>query len=347
MLQGLLDRNIEPMVTLHHFTSPRWFAELGGWENPDAVELFAGFVRRTVSALKQYCTLWCTINEPNVYAYQGYVEGVFPPGKRDMKTAMRVIRNLLAGHAAAYREIHDVQREAQVGLAHNMRIFDPANPKSPLDRRAARAADRAYNQAILTALLKGRWLRPLGFGFCWNLKGTLDWIGLNYYTRDLVAFDRTQGEAMYVKTTHANDAELLDGGYGEFYPEGILRCLERVGQLGVPIYITENGVPDDDDDQRPRYVLSHLHQVWRAIQECYPVRGYYHWSLVDNFEWAEGWDLRFGLIEVDPRTQARSLRGSADLYADIMQANAITPDIIEAYAPRLRSELLPGRGASE
>jgi beta-glucosidase len=342
MLQGLRARAIEPMVTLHHFTNPLWLVDEGGWENPETVDRFARFARRVVEVLGEYCDLWCTINEPNVYGYLGYVDGVWPPGKSDQKTAFLVMRHMLLAHADAYREIHDVQGNARVGLAHNMRILDPADPSSHLDRRATNVADRAFNQAILIALNKGRWALPLGFGPAWRLRGTLDWIGLNYYTRELVAFDRAQRESLYTRRLHAPDAERLDGGYGEFYPHGLFRCIERLDLLGLPIYITENGIPDEDDDQRPRYLLTHLHEVWHAIQLCYPVMGYYHWTLVDNFEWAEGWSLRFGLFSLSLKNKSRKPRQSAQLYADIIRTNAITPQIIETYAPELRVELLPG-----
>ncbi|MEE9617874.1 MAG: glycoside hydrolase family 1 protein [Anaerolineae bacterium] len=341
MLRGLRERNIEPMVTLHHFTNPCWLAERGGWENPESISLFARFVRRVVESLGEHCDLWCTINEPNVYGYMGYLEGVFLPGESDFQAAMRVIRHLLAGHAAAYREIHALQSQARVGFAHNMRIFDPYTPRSLLDRRVARMVDKVYNQDILTTLTKGRWTLPLGLGLAWKLRHTLDWIGLNYYTRDLVTFDYTQSQTLFSRRLHADDAELLDGGYGEFYPRGMFRSLQRLARLGLPIYVTENGIPDDDDDQRPRYLLTHLHQMWHAIQLCYPVMGYYHWTLVDNFEWAEGWTLRFGLFALDPETQARMSRRSADLYADVIRANGITPRIIDTYAPERRAELLP------
>jgi beta-glucosidase len=342
MLQGLRARGIEPMITLHHFTSPGWLAEQGGWENLETIPLFARFVRRVIEALGQHCDLWCTINEPNTYSFMGYLLGVFPPGQSDFKAAMRVMRHLLAGHAAAYREIHALQPQARVGLAHNMRVFDPANPRSWLDRRAAQTADKAFNQSPLTALTQGRWTRPLGFGLAWQLRRTLDWIGLNYYTRDLVAFDRARRQALFTHQFSATDAELLDSGHAEFYARGMFRCLRRLAHLGLPIYVTENGIPDDGDDQRPRYLLTHLHQMWHAIQLCYPVMGYYHWTLVDGFEWDQGWTRRFGLIAFDPDTQVRTPRRSADLYAEIAQANAIMPQMIDAYAPELRTELLPG-----
>jgi beta-glucosidase len=342
MLQGLRARGVEPMVTLHHFTNPLWLAEQGGWENPETIALFSRFVRRVVETLGNYCDLWCTINEPNVYGYLGYLSGVFPPGQSELGSAMRVIRHLLEGHAAAYREIHALQPQARVGLAHNVRPMDPANPSSLLDRYAARLADRAYNQAILTALSRGRWKLPLGLGFARKLKDTLDWIGLDYYTRGVVAFDRTQAKTLFSCQSQAEDAELLDGDYGEFYPRGMFRAIQRLSRLGLPIYITENGIPDDDDDQRPSYLVTHLHQMWHAIQLCYPVMGYFHWTLVDNFEWAEGWTLRFGLIGLDRKTQDRVPRRSANLFADLVRANAITPQIIDTYVPELRPVLLPG-----
>ncbi|MGD8244157.1 MAG: glycoside hydrolase family 1 protein [Anaerolineae bacterium] len=342
MLQSLKTRGIAPMVTLHHFTNPLWLAEQGAWEQEKTVDLYARFVRRVVEALSPYCDLWCTINEPNIYAYWGYLAGAWPPGRSDFGTAMRVTRNLLLGHAAAYRVIHEVQPDGRVGFAHHMQVLDPAQPRALLDRLLTWFFDRTHNQAILNTLSRGLWSPPLGFGLASKLRGTLDWIGLNYYTRELVAFDHTRSESSFARRFHADDAEMLDGGYGEFYPQGILRCLERLAPLDLPIYVTENGIPDADDDQRPRHILTHLHQVWHAIQRCYPIMGYYHWTLVDNFEWAAGWTLRFGLIALDPSTQARTPRRSAQLYANLIRANAITPELIDTYAPELRPQLLPG-----
>jgi len=341
MLRALRERGLEPMVTLHHFTNPLWLAEMGGWENPRAVFFFERYVARVVEALGEFCDLWCTVNEPNVYVYMGYLAGVFPPGKQDFGAGMRAGRHLMRAHAVAYRRIHMLQPHARVGFAHNLRIFDPANPRSPLDRWVAGLQDRGYNEAFLAAPTRGRWLLPLGFGFAWRLRRTLDWIGLNYYTRDRVAFDRHRPESLFGRNLHAPDAELLDGGYGEFYPDGMERSLKRLSYLGLPIYVTENGIPDADDDQRPRYLILHLHRLWRVLQGCVPIMGYYHWTLVDNFEWAEGWTLRFGLIELDPQTRRRTYRRSAYLYRDICRANAITLEIIDRYAPELRPVLLP------
>ncbi len=341
LLQALRVRGIEPLVTLQHFSNPLWLEEMGGWENIETPRLFARYVEHTVKALGEYADFWCTINEPNVYTYMGYVAGEFPPGKQDLKIARIVLRNQLQAHALAYRAIHRLQPQARVGLAHNFRHFDPQNPRRPLDRLAAWVQDLAFNRTTLDTLRTGWWTLPLGFGPTLGLRRTLDWIGVNYYTRDLVAFDPGARDTAFGRASHADDAELLDGGYGELYPAGLFRALQRLRKFDLPIYVTENGIPDADDDQRPRALLLHLHQMWKAIQFNYPVHGYYHWTLTDNFEWAEGWTLRFGLIELDPETQARSPRPSADLYAAIAQSNAITPELLDAYAPKTHAILLP------
>ncbi len=342
MIQALLDRGIEPMVTLHHFSNPIWFEDMGGWTSPNAVPYFTRFVEQIVPVLRDDVTLWCTINEPTVYAYMGYLAGVFPPGRHDFKATTTVIRTMLKAHAAAYKKIHQLQPNAEVGLAHHLRIFDPARQRHPLDRLVAWAQDMSMNTSVLRAVWDGWWLPPLGLGPALALRRTLDWIGLNYYTRDRVIFDRTARDEAFGRAVLAEQAEMMDGGYGELYPEGIARALKRLARLKIPIHITENGIPDHDDDQRPRALLQHLHQVWRTMQQNVRVASYYHWTLTDNFEWAEGWTLRFGLIELDPETQARDRRPSADLYTAIAGANAITPEIINAYAPSLKSELYPG-----
>ncbi len=342
MVKALRERDIEPMVTLHHFSNPIWLEEMGGWLNPEVVSYFPRYVEQVVRALGEDVTLWCTINEPNVFIYQSYVGGIFPPGQKDMRTGFTVLKNMLTAHAAAYKLIHRLQPNAQVGLAHNLRFFDPADPRKPMDRLVAGIQDSCFNETTFKAVWNGSWIPPLGFGPALGLRRTLDWIGLNYYTRDLVAFDPKASATAYGRAGHSPNAEILDGDYGELYPEGMSRAIRRLSAMNIPIYVTENGIPDADDNQRPRALLLHLHQMWSAIQNNYPVMGYYHWTLTDNFEWAEGWQLRFGLIEMDPATQTRTPRPSADLYSAIARGNAITPELLDAYAPELRHTLLPG-----
>jgi beta-glucosidase len=343
MLRELRRRNIEPMVTLHHFTNPLWLLLEGGWASSNVVQHFERYVRKVVEALGEYTDLWCTVNEPVIYALLGYIDGRWPPGKRNIGLAFEVLTNFVRAHAVAYDAIHEAQAGARVGVAHNMRLFDPARPRSPLDRRIAAVQDRLFNVAFLDALLTGRLWFPFGRSRrIPKAAGTLDFIGLNYYTRDLVAFDPRYARRIFGRSFPTAGAAVGDGNYGEIYPEGIFRCLQRLVPTRLPIYITENGLPDADDSRRSRFLLAHLRQVWRAINLNWPVMGYYHWTLVDNFEWADGWSLRFGLFELDTETQVRTLRPSGRLYAEICRTNTITSDMAARYAPESKDELFPG-----
>ena len=324
MLRALCERGIEPMVTLHHFTHPLWFAGQGGWERDDAVDLFGRYVTQVCSALGEFTSLWCTINEPVGWVFSAYLAGRWPPGHhRAVFRAVRVATQLARAHAAAYRILHGLQPQAQVGVANYFRLFDPADPASRLDRFVAAQQDRFVNRAFLDAVTEGRvrafpWIAEIP-----EAAGTLDFLGVNYYTRDMVAFDLQRPGALFGRNFLRPGGPQSDGGYGEIYPEGMYRVLRLAQRYGKPIYITENGLPDGDDDLRSEFILAHLREAARAMRDGADVRGYYHWSLIDNFEWAEGWSMRFGLIAVDPVTQVRTLRPSARVYADICRLNAL------------------------
>lgn len=337
LVVALRERGIEPMVTLYHFTNPLWLVDKRGWETEAVVPLFTRYVTKVVEELGDLVTLWCTINEPNVYAYEAYLTGTFPPGRRDLGLTFRVLRNTLLAHGEAYQAIHGLSRGAQVGIAHHMRLFDPAHGTSRLDRWVANVSDYLFNELVIKALMDGVLSFPLSLrgSKVPALLNSMDYFGLNYYTRDIVAFDVCRPGNLFSRRLYTEGAEMSDGGYGEVYPEGLYRLLKRVAVYGKPIYITENGLPDDDDDQRPRFLIHHLASVYRAISEDVPVQGYFHWSLVDNFEWAEGWNLRFGLIELDPESQVRTIRHSGKLYAEVCKAGAITEDIVARYTPEV------------
>jgi beta-glucosidase len=172
------------------------------------------------------------------------------------------------------------------------------------------------------------------------LRGKLDWIGFSYYGLRKVQFSGNRG-AMLGRLVPPKGPELLDGGMGEFFPQGLFAALRRLSRLRLPIYITENGIPDEDDDLRPRYIIAHLYQIWRALQLSLPVSGYYHRTLVDSFEWSEGWTQRFGLLAFDPGSTQRTPRHSAHLFSEIARSSAIGSEMIDEYAPRLRGEVLP------
>ena len=348
LLVGMRDRGIEPMVTLHHFTTPLWMAQQGGWSNRNVIERFRRFVAYTVDALGDLVRLWCTINEPAVYATEAYLVGIHAPGHTNPREALVVLKHMLAAHAVAYEALHRAQPEASVGLVKNIRLFDPANPRKLADHLVARFVDYAFNEMTLLSMESGRPAFPINLSrHRINLADSLDFIGLNYYTRDLVALDLKRPSEMFLRRFPTPGAEISDigreGTYGEVYPEGMYRSLSRVARFGKPIYITEVGLPDADDDQRPRFLLTHLAQVHRAIADGMPVCGFYHWSLLDNFEWSEGWDMRFGLVSFDQRTGERRIRRSGELYTTICQQNAITQGMIGTCAPEVLAQVFRDR----
>lgn len=348
MIGLLRARGSVPMVTLHHFSDPLWLTALGGWENPLAADYFVRYVERVVGALGDQVTLWCTINEPNVYAYMGYVIGSFPPGAHSIPRMAAVLRQMLLAHGRAYRLIHRLQSGVQVGLAHNLRVFLPVNPASALDRWATAFSDQIGNVSTLEAITQGRLTFPVGLGQrVTYLLDSCDFIGLNYYSPSRVAFDLRKPGHLFVHQTVDPAAELSETTsngepYGEIYPQGLYLALTRLAAYGKPIYITETGVPDGQDAVRPRFLVTHAAETWRAIQAGADVRGIYHWTLVDNFEWAEGWSLRFGLYELDLDSGARTARTSAAVYARMAAANGIPRSLLAKLAPGYEVKLGAG-----
>ena len=343
MLRGLQDRGMTPMVTLHHFTDPLWVSEMGGWETQDIVPLFARYVRKMVDALKEYTNLWVTINEPNVYALSGYGLGAFPPGKTDMKLAMQVLANMLRGHAAAYRAIHELQPEARVGYALHFRPMVPRLSWSPLDILMRKIRYDGVNMGFPTGISTGVMKTPLGKFNIPEAKGTQDYLGLNYYSVDTVWFDITKPGELFSNSGFPKDADMSSTNFIANIPQGIFDSLKWIVRTypNLPILVTENGVEDFDDHMRPRYLVEHLHQVWRAVNFNWPVKGYFHWSLVDNFEWERGWTQRFGLWGLDVDTQQRIRRPSVDLYEAICKENGISSEMVQKYCPESFEKLFP------
>lgn len=341
MLQGLCQRGLTPCVTLHHFTDPLWFTEMGGWENEESPKYFEAFVRKTVGFLKDDANFWVTINEPNVYNAMGYIMGVFPPGKTDLGAFFNVYRNLIRGHALAYRTIHELQPDAQVGFAFNMSSFKPKRAWLLTDRILAGVMDSAMNLAVPRTIATGT-LSFLGKR-CQipEARRTMDFFGLNYYTRYLVALKNPFNLNDFYSSTFPEDADLSYNAFIANEPAGIYEWLHYARSFGLPVYVTENGVESADDHIRSRYLAQHIHQVWRAANNNWGVKGYFQWSLVDNFEWERGWTQRFGLWGLNPETQERIRRKSVDFYAEVCQNNALSYETVEKYAPEALNKIFP------
>ncbi len=340
MLIGLRSRKITPMVTLHHFSDPLWVREMGGWENEAVIDHFTGFVRKAVEALMPYCNLWVTINEPNVFVFNGYVDGVFPPGKQDLNAAMKVMQNMIRAHARAYAVIHQLQPDARVGTAINFRGFEPASG-TPWDRWAAKVHHTLFNDLFPRTLKDGVFNTIIKKEHIPEAIGTQDFLGLNYYTAEKVKFNPFARKDMFTDRFFPKEAILSETGFIANIPYGIFQAVNWGKKFGLPIFISENGVDDSKDAIRPRYILEHLHALWGAVTNYSPVEGYFYWTLVDNFEWERGWTQKFGLWSLDLETQARLQRPSGKMYAEICKTNGISSDTVEKYAPELMDLLFP------
>jgi beta-glucosidase len=338
MLEGLHQRGIEPIVCLHHFTHPRWFEQRGAFLQADAPQLFERFTREVVNAVGDLCRMWVTFNEPNVYAACGYVLGEFPPGhKGQLLNALRVNRIQARAHVRAYRAIHELVPGAQVGWAQHYVVFE-AMP-GMANRWVAGLLDRLFNHTFFDLIETGRLGFPFGLlnGRDDEVKGCCDFVGLNVYSRFHVAFNPRSAKTFFADVfvpAHVPQGDAgVDRPYGEAYPQAIGDAVKRAAGLGKPIYIMENGVPDAEDQIRPWLIVNVMRELYGLIAQGYDIRGYLHWTLTDNFEWNEGWKLRFGLVALDPETQHRTMRSSAKLFSEIVRGNGLIMPEDEVSVP--------------
>lgn len=335
IIAGIRERGMEPFVTLHHFTSPKWVAERGGFENPQVAQWAARYADRAAQEFQDLVTFWITLNEPNVYAYQCYLNGVWLAQKHDPLAMLKVLRNEISAHAAMYHAIKRVSPASMVGYSHHWRIFDPLNAKSPLDRFMAGARKRVINDLFFTAVQDGVLEFPLALNASIpEAKGTQDYLGVNYYYQEFTAFDLSKPGDVFARSVYDPDVKRLQHyfeGCGNLDAEAFRRVLVGLKKYNNPIYITENGFVATDRDDQLRYMVTHLQAVHRAIEQGVDVRGYFWWSLLDNFEWSEGYTPRFGLYRTDFETQARELREAGKLYAEIVRANGIPNELVARY----------------
>nr|WP_290665471.1 glycoside hydrolase family 1 protein [Ardenticatena sp.] len=310
-----------PFVTLYHFTLPQWAAAMGGWTNPTLITHLARFAKVCATRLGDLVRFWITINEPMVLAFQAYAGRRWPPGIGRFDAGVQALRHLLRAHAAAYHAVKQAQPAAQVGIALNVPYFAPARASHPLDRLVARAQDWLFNGMKLRALGQGAFVPPLGWPVeqVPDIAQTFDFLGLNFYGRYDVRFDWRMPGMLFGRHVQQPTVRLEHNDWGQPDPTAFAASLRRLAKHGKPVYVTENGVLDnaDDDQLRQRVLLQMVGALKRLLHEGIDVRGYFFWSLVDNYEWAEGWRARFGLIGVNPYTQARFLKPSAHLYAAI------------------------------
>jgi len=299
LAESLREHGIEPVITFHHFTTPTWLADQGGWEDPGVVGRFGRFVEVAAEALAGVMGRACTINEPNVVATMGWVMGMFPPGRTDIDAARRVTANLVAGHRAGVEAVRAVAPGVPVGLTLSMTDYQAVGDEGGQERVAK---IRATHEDVFLEATHGD-----------------DFLGVQTYTRMLIGPDGWAGPAPGV--------EVLPMGY-EYWPAALEACLCRAWQVtggALPLWVTENGIGTDDDTQRVGFVREALEGVLRALAAGVDVRGYTYWSLLDNFEWAFGYRPKFGLVATDRSTFERTAKDSATWLSGVARANSLPP----------------------
>jgi beta-glucosidase len=327
---------ITPMVTLFHFTLPRWVVAKGGWESDSTIDDFEAFAGRVAASLGGQVDLWCTLNEPNVYVTQGYIKGINPPGKQDQKLAATALARLMKAHARAARQIRQQDtvdadgdgKPALIGIAQHLHLFQAAS-NSILDATVTGLTDDFFNESFIAAATTGHIHLSIPGAVSIEedvagLKGSFDYLGVNYYTRDYLRADLADPSLsiQYVPKGRPRN----DSGW-DIYPEGLYMFLKRYSNLGIPLYITENGIDDRVGNVRPGFLRDHFYALQRAVQDGVDVRGYFHWSLIDNFEWQDGYGPKFGLYHVDFSSpeKTRTPTEAVGTFQDIARNLGLTP----------------------
>lgn len=321
VLQFLKAKNMTVMLTLWHFTQPKWAADEGGWESSKMADYFNKFVEKVVPELKNYVDLWITLNEPEIYTFMAYLGGddvgSFPPAKKNKLTSLKVTWHLARAHKKAFKTIHQLVPNAKVGIAQNISSFEASHKHSFLEMFSVIISDRITNHS-----------------FYFLTKGYHDFLGLNYYFN--YRLNLKKGFIPEVVNPQDSKKNVSDLGW-EIYPEGLFSILTDLSD-GLPIYITEVGIASTNDDRRTRFLIEYLQEVYRAIKSGVNVKGFFYWSLIDNFEWHRGFDPRFGLVEIDYPTQTRTPRPSAYVYSEIIKHNGIPHDLLKLLGHGIKVE---------
>jgi beta-glucosidase len=354
LVDGLLEAGLAPMVTLDHWDLPQALQERGGWGARDTAAAFVDYTHAVSMRLGDRVRQWVTHNEPWCVATLGHEQGIHAPGLRDPALALRAAHHLLLSHGWAVPVLRRNAPGSEVGIVLIASHVEPETP-SEADRDAARWFDGFFNRWYLDPVFRGQYpadavadrvrrghLPPEGMPFVLHgdlaaIRAPLDFLGLNYYSRNVLSGVPGPGGEPAPRSVPQGPPEARTDMGWEVWPQGLEDVLRRVHQEYQParIYVTENGAaygegPNGDgrvhDERRRAFIEGHLRALRRAIAAGVPVAGYYHWSLLDNFEWGHGFTKRFGLVHVDYATQRRTLKDSAQYYRAVVAANAVPDD---------------------
>jgi beta-glucosidase len=371
LVDGLLERGITPVATLYHWDLPQELEDAGGWPNRDTAHRFAEYADRMAHELGDRVKVWATLNEPWCSAYLGYGSGVHAPGRTDPRAALAAVHHLNLAHGLGGRAIRAAVPDVQLSVSLNLHVIRPEDPSSAADLDAVRRADVLANRAFLGPMLEGAYPADLledsrsitdwSFVRDGDLEGIavpIEWLGVNYYSTVLVRRQRGSGERQRADGHRPSDASAWVGADDvEFVPQpgpvtqmgwniepaGLTELLVGLHDRypTLPLLITENGAAFDDvvspdgrihDPRRIAYLHDHVEAVGAALDAGADVRGYFVWTLMDNFEWSWGYDRLFGIVRVDTGTLERTWKDSAYWYRDLARTNRLPPVDMAASA---------------
>jgi beta-glucosidase len=320
VVDELLALGIEPVLTLFHHTCPLWFFDKESFEHADNIKYFVEYARYVFLHLHTKVKKWIIFNEPVAYAFEGYFRGVYPPAKKSLALAGLVILNQLNAHVAAAQEFRKINPNAKIGIAHMSQPLDSYTKWNPLVKTITKTFSYLINETTIQFFKTGkfRWLPPWIRGENKDAPGSLDFFGVNYYTHTTVK----QIHPFKIEACPRPNEPVVDDSDGRpertkvMYPEGLYRSIVRASKLGIPIYITENGVATENTALRDEYIRKHLYVASRCIAEGYDVRGYFFWTLMDCYSWNKGYANKHGIFAVNFETQERNYRPSAQYLID-------------------------------
>ncbi len=332
VVDELTNLKIEPIATLNHFTLPLWLAKKGGWKNEEVIKHFTRFAAQAVEELGDKVQYWITINEPNVLATLGYWMGKWPPQEKGFGSMTLALKHMLKSHAGAYCLMHQTAqanphlKEPKIGIAKAVTAFHPCKSNSILDRLFTHYRNNFFNHSFIRSAMLGSVLLPKTKKEKLPIKNAFDFLGLNYYSRQFIHSQKPFAEHPFGEVCsldhHKNAGKTTDMGW-EIYPKGISEIVKNFSCYKLPILISENGLATTNDSLRKDFIKDHLEQILRLLSQGAPIIGYLHWSLLDNFEWSDGYRPRFGLVHVDYETQERKIKDSAQYLAEIIHSGKV------------------------
>ncbi len=320
ILEALRKRNLEPVCVLHHVTLPRWFAAQFGWHHSDAPARFQAYADRIIAEFAPLCRWWIPVREPEHWISMACLERRWPGPDRGWLRTDACRRNISRAHAAAYKALHAAREDAMIGASVLARRFFPGDPNSPWDTRAClRESDRC-NHAFLRMVTTGEGRLTIDR----SLANATDFVAISYHGREYLRFAALSPRTRFARLCDGT-GKYIDSSQFEPDAEGLVEVLREMSAYKLPLLVAANGLGAEDDAERCQYLSSHATALIRAREEGMDLRGYLHRTLLDGFEWHEGYAKPYGLVHVDRQRFIRTPKPSAQLFRELIKTGTISP----------------------